>query len=252
MKYLALVYFFFLYAQADVDLLSSKVTNDFVSYELHRVNPKMTINQGALTTVKTISDLHPQHKSEWIREVLDVTVTVQINGQDKLLHGNSELLNQAQLDAILAADNASDINIKISYIPENNLKNNTAQLMEYDITIDPMIDAQYPGTPEELKAYLSEQGVMDIPTDIFREHGLSAMAFTVDESGHITDVKVQNTTDDEATDAILIEAVCNMPKWKAAQYADGETVAQNFVLTAGDMRSCMVNVLNIRKLPKEQ
>ena len=42
-----------------------------------------------------------------------------------------------------------------------------------------------------------------------------------------------------------------MPSWKPAAYANGMKVKQDFVLTVGDMTSCVVNLLNIRQLEVE-
>jgi len=38
-----------------------------------------------------------------------------------------------------------------------------------------------------------------------------------------------------------------MPKWTPASYSDGTAIEQDYVLMVGNMKSCIVNLLNIRK-----
>jgi len=69
---------------------------------------------------------------------------------------------------------------------------------------------------------------------------------TIDEAGKITNSSIFESTKDEKIDAILLETIANMPNWKPAEFASGLKVKQEFVFTVGDMRSCVVNLLNIR------
>lgn len=45
----------------------------------------------------------------------------------------------------------------------------------------------------------------------------------------------------------MAEAIRNMPSWKPAGYSNGISVKQDFVLTVGNMESCVVSLLNIRR-----
>ncbi|MFT4667667.1 MAG: hypothetical protein ACI9XB_004640 [Gammaproteobacteria bacterium] len=60
-----------------------------------------------------------------------------------------------------------------------------------------------------------------------------------------------NSSIDENVNELLLETIQNMPCWKPAEYANGLKVKQEFVLTVGNMESCVVNLLNIRSLPRE-
>ena len=71
--------------------------------------------------------------------------------------------------------------------------------------------------------------------------------FVVNENGQVTDVKLTHPSEDKNADEILINAICNMPKWKPAKDDDGSLTSQNFVLMAGDKESCTLNLLKVKE-----
>ena len=85
----------------------------------------------------------------------------------------------------------------------------------------------------------------------FNKINLAAVKFTINEEGQIVDAHVFQSayqpSKDEKIDELLLETICNMPSWEPAEYDNGIKVKQEFVLTVGDMESCVVNLLNIRK-----
>jgi len=82
-------------------------------------------------------------------------------------------------------------------------------------------------------------------------YSLTAVEFAIDEKGQIVDAQIfenpYQTFKHKATEEVMLEAICNMPNWTPAQYANGMRVKQEFVLTVGDQRGCIVNLLNIRR-----
>ena len=81
---------------------------------------------------------------------------------------------------------------------------------------------------------------------VFKQHQLAAVTFVVTEKGEVADAKTFWTSEDEKVDKLLLETICNMPDWQPAAFADGTNSKQEFVLTVGDMKSCVANLLNIR------
>ena len=126
----------------------------------------------------------------------------------------------------------------------------------FSFTFDPENNASFTDGKEQLKQYLKEKAIDKIPADSFENYNLAAIKFTVTEEGEITNVHVFDSAyqgfKNEYINSLLIETVQNMPCWKPAEYSDGTKVKQDFILAAGDMRSCFVNLLNIRKLAIEE
>ena len=71
--------------------------------------------------------------------------------------------------------------------------------------------------------------------------------FTIDEEGNVSDAHVFWDFKDDSIDSLLLEAVCNMPNWKPAKYANGTQTSQEFVLTVGNRENCIIHTLNIHQ-----
>jgi len=63
----------------------------------------------------------------------------------------------------------------------------------------------------------------------------------------VINAHIVESSKDEKIDEIFLQTIQNMPLWKPAEFANGTTVSQDFVLTVGNMESCVVNLLNIRQ-----
>ncbi|MCP3932023.1 MAG: energy transducer TonB, partial [Bacteroidetes bacterium] len=119
--------------------------------------------------------------------------------------------------------------------------------INFTFFVEPENQAKFPGGQQQLKQYLKENLIDKISEAPFRKYQLAVVKFTIDEEGHIEEPRVFQTSEDEKTDELLLETICNMPSWKPAEYANRLKVKQEFVLTVGDMESCVVNLLNIRQ-----
>jgi len=86
-----------------------------------------------------------------------------------------------------------------------------------------------------------------ISASVFRKYNLAAVKFTVNEEGQIIDTHVSWPSNDEKTNELLLAGISNMPRWNPAEYANGVKVKQEFAFTVGDMESCVINLINIRK-----
>ena len=169
------------------------------------------------------------------------------NGTTKKAVGKSDVLTQEQKDLLKLADEGTDVLVKIKYMPENTLSHNDPKEFHFTFSIDPENDAAYPGGEQQLKQYLKEKAIDKIADGSFRQYQLAAVKFTIDEKGQVINPHIFWTSEDKKTDELLLETICNMPNWKPATYANGFKVKQEFVFTVGDMKSCVVNLLNIRR-----
>lgn len=204
------------------------------------------MSPDALADAGTIADVYPYHKPEWIAEYRSVTVSASVDGVQRVAMSADDIFSSEQKELMKSADVATPIRVIIKYIPQNNLKKNEVQTDDFVITIDPAMDASYPGGQAALTSYL-ESVIGEIGTDEYECYELSSIKFTIDEGGRVEGAHIFWPTDHESVDQRLLQSICNMPLWTPAQYADGTTVRQEYVLTAGNMKSCVVNMLNIKK-----
>lgn len=225
-------------------------TNE-MSYEVDRVYYSLSITRDKLNEANTLVDLNKHHKPSWVREYISVEIIASTDGKAKKAASNSDKLSEEQKSLMKMADPGSAILAKIRYIPENSLPFSDIKEDNFTFSIDPEIEAEYIGGQQKLKKYLKENAIDKIPFENFNASNLAAILFTVNEEGQIVDAHVfdslAQTTKDEKVNKILLDAICYMPNWKPAQYSNGQKVNQEFAFTFGNMQSCVINLLNIRR-----
>jgi len=233
-------------------LVSSQDHSTFdLSYEVNRLYPSLSITKEKLNEARTLGDINQYYKPSWVKEYISVELWANCEGEIRKTVSKSNTLNQTQKDIMNAVDVGTDISISIRYIPDNNLKHNDPKEIKFTFIVEPEIEATYSDGAQQLQQYLKQNVGDKISNDIFNIYHLTAVKFTIDEEGQIIDAHIFEspfqTFKDKKTEELLLEAICNMPSWKPAQYANGIKVKQDFVLTVGDHRSCVINLLNIRR-----
>ena len=235
-------------------------SQDNASYEMkcevNRVHNILFISKQKLTEAKTLIDLNSRYKSDWVKKYISVEILASKKGKTNKSASKNDTLTQEQKDLMNLVDVGTEISVKVQYIPENTLKNKEPKEMSFSFIVEPENEATFPDGKQALKEYLKQNTVDKITDGSIKRYNLAAVNFTIDEEGHVVNAEVFDTSvyhpdQDKKTDEILLQAICNMPQWKPAEYANGTKVKQKFALTVGDHESCIVNLLNIRQLPAE-
>jgi hypothetical protein len=226
----------------------SQATNvDGVWFDVMRVYPNPTLEREPLIASKKVVDIHKYFKSSWVREYISVDVLATVNGKEKKASSKTNVLTEEQKQTMEMADIGSEISVFVHYIPENTLKNNEPKVFDFSFFVDAENEARYLKGKTQLKHYLSERAISKIDKELFvGNYKLAAVKFAVDEDGRIVDAYVSNSSDDKKVDSILLDAVCNMPSWKPAEYTNGQKTKQSFVLVVGSKESCSMNLLNLK------
>lgn len=220
--------------------------NDF-SFDIKKVYPAVSISKLELKAALSLKDLNSRYPSSWIRTYNSVEITTTHQGELKTSIGTDDTLTPEQFENLLSSDQGVEVNVKVSYIPENSLKDNPAKELEFNFLVNPDIDANFPGGENQLKSYLEEQAIKNIPISVFSGYDLAVLKFTVNESGEITEAQVFASSKDDHTDKILLETICNMPSWEPASYSTGLNVQQDFAFLIGNMEGCNRNILKLNK-----
>lgn len=216
-------------------------------FEINQVYLPLSISKTVLTNAQSLIDLNQHYHADWVKEYISVEISTQHQGKTRRSVGNDDKLTEEQMQHLYSADVATDITVNVSYIPENNLKQNEPREMSFSFMVNPEHEAHYLGGKEQLQTYLKENALDKISTKSFDEMALAAINFTVTEKGEIINPRLAESSKDEKIDELLLNTVSNMPDWKPAAYGNGKTVRQQFVLMVGNMESCTVNFLNVRR-----
>ena len=224
----------------------NSVAQNDLKFEINKVLPFISIQENKLAEINTLQDLDKRYPASWVKEYFSVEISAFKNGTKLKALGNNDVLTQEQKELIQSADRNRDIAISITYLPNNSLKNNTAKQYDFEVTVMPVKNASYAEGAEQLTQYLRNNCIVNIEAGSFTGYDLTAIKFTVTEQGHIKDIKVAMPSKDAKIDEMLVAAISKMPTWKPAEFSNGLKIKQDFVLTIGNMESCMVNLLNIR------
>jgi len=228
---------FSLFGQGDADY----------TCQIHKVLPPLSIERPLLENAKNIQDIHKQYKPDWVNSFIDVELHTYHQGVKKIAKATNDLLTAEQMKNLRNSDVGSDIYILVNYIPENNLSHNDSKKYDATFRINPDQDAYFKDGVKALNNYLKNEVLQNVAEDTYSQYALAAVRFTVDEEGRIENVTMQESSKDENVDALMKQAICDMPNWTPAQFANGEAVSQDFVLTLGDMKSCVANTLDIKR-----
>ena len=239
--------FFSLLGFAAMEVEAQSTLEFDLSCEIDIVYPARSISHTTLHTAQNLFDLNKYYKDSWVRKYNSVEITTIHDGVMRIAKSKSFLLSEEQKKNISASDIGQDISVYIQYIPENTLSGNEEKEIRFSFVMDPETPAEFPGGTDQMKNYLDTHVVSKVIKDVLRQYHLSAVSFTVNELGQIVNAEIAESSSDEKTDALLLEAICNMPRWKAAKYSNGLVVPQDFVLTIGDRSSCVLNYFNIHE-----
>ncbi len=251
-----LVYLFLLsFLFATTIIAQDDIVSNELHFEVNRVQPYILISKEEVKAAKTLNDLDARYKSDWVKEYIAVEISALNHGVIQKAKSPNDQLTAEQKKIITASDAGTEISVNVQYLPDNNLKQNDIKEMVFSFITNPNQDATFKGGEEKMMQYLYENAISKIPTGSFEGYDLSAIKFSIDEQGEIVNAHVfgqeyQNNKR-ENIDQLLLETIRTMPCWIPAQYTNGKKVAQEFALTVGNMKSCVVNMLHIRPLPVE-
>jgi hypothetical protein len=217
-------------------------------FEVNRMRPFVSINAADLAEARTLLDINPRYDADWVKTYEYVQIETMQKGVATTAKGSSDELTAEQLQQLMSADLGSPITVKVSYMPENNLSHNDLQEMGFSFEVEPDVNAQFPGGKDQLQTYVTKTAIEKIPEGTYKGYDMSAVTFKVDENGFVTEVEAVEPLQDSAIEALLIDAVCNMPAWEPARFKSGKTVAQSFALTVGNQENCKIPLLNTRDL----
>lgn len=237
--------------------LAQDIKSGDIRFEVRKVDPLLSITQQQAEKAHRLADLNNEanaldlyFKPSWIRSYVSVEVIAFHQNIQRKAVGKNDILTSEQKDIIRHADAGTPIAVHIQYFPENTLSHNDVKTIDFKLNIKPLRDARYSGGQQKLTDYLAINAIRKIPEGTFPPTDYAAILFTINESGEVIDAHVFDSeyqpNPHEKVNAILLEAVRQMPSWEPAEYGKGTTVKQNYVLVVGNLESCNNNLISFR------
>lgn len=239
-------------------IFAQNPVEQYPPFEIHLEYPYISLSKKQLVTANTIQDLetsynklHLEYKPSWIEKYISVEIQVCQNGVVKTATGSSEEFTKAQKELLSGADPDKEIQINIHYWPKNNLVQNFPKTINFSLTIDPEVNASFPGGTDALRQYLKETSIGKMAADKFENYDLTAIKFKISPSGKVEQAAIFGAEYQhkkfESINQQLLATIREMPRWQPAAYADGTPFTQGFILTVGSQENCVLPLLNIGK-----
>ena len=188
-----------------------------------------------LDNATNMSELIDGYPVSWITEYVSTGISVVTDEEVHQAMSTDANFTPEQVDLLKSADLGDEVVVEVTYKSKNFItKDLDVRNMRYTATVIPEHEAEYPGGRESMRAYLKERAISKIPNESFKELQQAIILFTVDEQGRITNGRFTTTSGDSKTDALLLKALMDMPKWKPAENSEGIKVSQDFEFIVGN------------------
>lgn len=204
----------------------------------------ITVNKEILNSANDVSDIIADYPSNWISEYVSVVIKVTSNGEILEATSTNEKLISEQKRILKSANLGSEISVQVNYknndseasLNNNNPKINETKTITLKMTVTPEtdIEAKFTGGNELMNTYLMENAIHKISGVVARKIKTAQVTFTVTEAGKIENVQLSKTSNDPATDELLVNVIANMPKWQPARNSKGKAVKQEFKFSVSD------------------
>ena len=208
----------------------SQSQNDFdLSCDIHHVIKPLSISHEVAQTANQIKDIYPHFKPEWIKAYDKVTLSRKVNGNDISAVGENQILTEQQQNIISNIDEGHPITLNISYSPRNTLPFDELKNLKVTFEVRPIKNASFPIGANSMNEFIENNILSKVSKSDFRAHHLTAIQFTIDQSGNLLNAYIKESSGNKKIDDLLMESLCNMPVWAPATYKSGKTVNQDFV-----------------------
>ena len=238
-----LVAFFFLVSVGT----QSGVAQD-VDYHIYRLYAPLALTPDIIQTAQTIEELNPHFKTMWVKKYKEVSIASYQDGKLVQSSGPDQILTSMQRSQLLSVDFGSEIKVKVTYLPDNTLKHNDDKVYDFSFVIEPSQSSAFVGGDKAMLGYIKHSLIDRLTPNVFDGEKLAAVKFTIDEEGHIISPQIVESTGDPNTDEAMLRSLCEMPKWQPAAYSDGSKTSQQYMLTVGNLQSCLMNVHQISRI----
>ncbi len=192
------------------------------------------IEQGKLLKAKTLEDVIQYFPTSWIG-VYEKTEVIKHSRFDRVVATGKDFnLSEEQTELLKSANLEDFITIKV-YAKSMNSTSNTIEphVIERTLGVVPDSKAWYEGGHDATKAYLREAVINKMTTAQYNALNKAEVQFYINEKGKAEAIRFDTSSGDKAVDALILEALKNMPAWHPA-INNGKAVKQPCRLLMGD------------------
>jgi TonB family protein len=197
------------------------------------------VTQSQLLIAETLKDINPGFPASWVGSYKSVKVML-INGSDTTMtRSHDDKLSSEQKTLMSKLNMGEKIAVEVKYTPHgNSLDGKEIKTMQFTYTVAPEREAEFESGYMGLKNYLSDYALSKISLLVYNQMETAIIKFTINENGNTVDAHIDQSTKNKDVDELLLNAICNMPKWKPALNRHGKKISQDFQFRAGTEVGC--------------
>ncbi len=214
-----------------------------------RGNYEKPISKQKLVSAARLSDFIDYYPANWIKHYKGVEITANRYGDKKTEFGVNDKLTKGQRQLLAASSVGTTIDVKVKYKKGNAIgESEEDREMNISMSLIPEIEARCGEGNEKLISYLKEEtkGRLNLTKiDNAKVEGKEIefpgnieILFVIDKKGKVQNVRIENSSNDEETDNLVLDVIKSMPNWIPATNAKGDFVEQEFLFSVGEGGGC--------------
>jgi TonB family protein len=180
--------------------------------------------------------ISPQENNyKHILTIMSVEVSAAGNGHSQAAWSTSGRLTPEQKKLIYETALGEEVNIRVRFQYNNYGAGGAIIEGKLPLTVVPDTEASYPGgslnmLKDDVVSYVNAK---NSGKKSIEQNFQATVKFTVDENGMITNPHITTSSTIPKIDRLLLEALRQLPKWKAAENKNGLKVKQSFKIAFG-------------------
>lgn len=187
------------------------------------------VTKPILIKAAKLNDVCKGYPTNWLKELVSAEIISTTNGKKVKSSSSSEILTAEQKKILASADLGAEVLLTVKYKTKNSANDKTEiRTMSFAVTIVPDVEASFKGGESQMKNYFKDAVINKIPSSVQADIKKSKVKFTVNEIGEIINARVSESTGDQETDRMMLDAVYKMPLWVPAHNSNGVKVKQDF------------------------
>ncbi len=192
-----------------------------------------------LQSKNNLEQILSNYPHSWIDSYESTQIRIITKDYSKTEKGNNNKLTKNQ-KAIIAELQIGD---KIQFIVNYNFKNsihNKIEKRKLDIqyTIIPDNEAKNDLDMQELKEYIFNHSILNLPDNIRIKEINTITKFVVDTNGSIINIELKKSSGIKEIDQAILDVIQFMPHWTGSSNKNGEKFKQEFELAISNTGGC--------------
>jgi TonB family protein len=197
-------------------------------YHVKGVNSN-AITRKELNGAVAIHEFIPNYPVNWIENYKSITLIASKGQHETRMALPGVKISDEMKQLFSSVETNTDLHFKVEYTTRNSITDELdAHEFNYWATLVPHKQARFKQGNDSLIHYLREQTEAIVREKYHDYLGLVGVQFEISTEGKVTNVRLKESSKNEAFDAFMMKAIRDLPSWEPAVDENGKKVVQEF------------------------